>query len=179
MKANFSLKMLHDPAYQVFFNTDIVKKTQLTVDGFDRVLSISEPSVPMSTYLVAFVLCDFAVNTVHSLEGITIRTIVPEDQNNHTQYALEFASKVIQSFFYIEGCDKVNFDWLQVLSFFNQFFKVDYPLQKLDLVAVPDFGAGAMVRLMGTAFQSERLTVLGFTGELGYHHLSNDNAAVQ
>lgn len=125
MKATFRLQLLHESRYTVFFNTEIVETKQIKLaNGESRTLSISETSVPMSTYLVAFVVCDFAVNSMTNKDGIVVRTVVPEEQNGHTNYALKFASKVI--------------------SFFQAFFKVDYPLRKLDLIAVPDFGAGAM-----------------------------------
>lgn len=32
----------------------------------------------------------------------------------------------------------------KILSFFNDYFGIDYPLPKSDLVAIPDFAAGAM-----------------------------------
>lgn len=125
MKATFRLQLLHDPRYNVYFNTEIVETRQIRLSsGESKTLSISETSVPMSTYLVAFVVCDFAVNTMTNKDGIVVRTVVPEEQNVNTAYALKFGSEVI--------------------SFFQAFFKVDYPLRKLDLIAVPDFGAGAM-----------------------------------
>ena len=129
MKATFRLRLLHQPNYTVFFNTEIVDTQTVQLEGGHlKTLSTSETTVPMSTYLVAFVVCDFAVSSVKnddsSTGGIVVRTVVPEEQNAHTAYALQFGSKVI--------------------TFFQKFFKVDYPLRKLDMVAVPDFSAGAM-----------------------------------
>lgn len=48
---------------------------------------------------------------------------VPE-KKEYTDYALDTASKL--------------------LEFYNDFFEINYPLKKLDLVAIPDFLAGAM-----------------------------------
>lgn len=121
-KATFSLKMVHDPNYQVLFNSEKREMISYNRDGLQ--LSIFDNTIRMSTYLVAFVVCDFKSKNTHTKEGIQVRVLVPRDSFNQSEYALKSASKV--------------------LSYFQEFFNITYPLTKLDLVAVPDFGAGAM-----------------------------------
>jgi aminopeptidase N len=87
-------------------------------------MSIFEETVPMSTYLVAFIVCDFHFHAAKTKEGIDVRAVVPGEQVSQAEFALEYATAI--------------------LSYFQDFFNVTYPLTKLDLVAVPDFGAGAM-----------------------------------
>lgn len=78
----------------------------------------------MSTYLVAFVVCDFKSLSARTRDGIHVRSLVPNDQYTQAEFSLATATSI--------------------LSYFQEFFNVTYPLSKLDLVAVPDFGAGAM-----------------------------------
>lgn len=80
---------------------------------------IYEESVPMSTYLVAFVVCDFVSQT----NGILTVWTRP-DAINSAAYALEVGPKV--------------------LNFLENFFGIKYPLPKMDMIAMPDFAAGAM-----------------------------------
>ena len=46
-------------------------------------------------------------------------------------------SKESQGHFALEVCVKV-------LDFFEEYFGLDYPLPKMDMLAIPDFAAGAM-----------------------------------
>ena len=44
---------------------------------------------------------------------------------------------------------RLQIDWAssisaRMLAFFEGFFRVDYPLPKQDMIAIPDFSAGAM-----------------------------------
>ncbi|RWS08189.1 Aminopeptidase N precursor-like protein [Dinothrombium tinctorium] len=122
LKATFSLKMVHDPYHEVFFNAEQQTKIPYNTDGLT--LSVFDETVPMSTYLVAFVICDFKTLSARTKEGIHVRVVVPNDQYNQAEYALYAATSI--------------------LSYFQQFFNITYPLTKLDLIAIPDFGAGAM-----------------------------------
>lgn len=78
-----------------------------------------QESVPMSTYLVAFVVCDFQ-NLTDGRVSVWTRPEAIES----ARYALEVAPKI--------------------LTFFENYFNIKYPLPKLDLIALPDFSAGAM-----------------------------------
>uniref|UniRef100_A0A7N6BX71 Aminopeptidase n=1 Tax=Anabas testudineus TaxID=64144 RepID=A0A7N6BX71_ANATE len=120
-KATFLIKISRKPDYMTLSNMPKAKSTPLTnglmLDEFEKT------SVNMSTYLVAFIVANFIpINRTVSNTLVSVYS-VPE-KKEHTEYALETASKL--------------------LEFYNQFFEIDYPLKKLDLVAIPDFLAGAM-----------------------------------
>lgn len=81
-------------------------------------------SVPMSTYLVAFLVSDFSSNKVTTQNGVLYRTWAREAAMDQANYSLGIGSKV--------------------LTFFEDYFNIPYPLPKQDMVAIPDFAAGAM-----------------------------------
>lgn len=60
LKANFSLAMVRDPHYISLFNTE-----KLSSEDFGAELKLDRfaTSVTMSTYLVAFVVCDFGAKS--------------------------------------------------------------------------------------------------------------------
>lgn len=78
-----------------------------------------EETVPMSTYLVCFTVTDFK-----SLSNGTFSVWARSDAIQSAELALDFGPKLLQ--------------------FFVDFFNVSYPLAKLDMIAIPDFSAGAM-----------------------------------
>ena len=56
MKATFSTVIVHEKDYKALSNMPVVKQEQLS-NG--RIESHFMKSVPMSTYLLAFIVCDF------------------------------------------------------------------------------------------------------------------------
>lgn len=78
----------------------------------------------MSTYLVAFVVCDFEVVSKISQKNVNVSVIAAKDKIQQADFALQSATKL--------------------MDFYDDFFGVAYPLQKQDLIAIPEFGAGAM-----------------------------------
>ncbi|GBO12741.1 Aminopeptidase N [Araneus ventricosus] len=78
-----------------------------------------EKTVRMSTYLLAFIVSDFGKPAMDQFSVWSRKSVI-----DTTAYALEVGPKI--------------------LSFYETFFKVKYPLPKTDMVAIPDFSAGAM-----------------------------------
>lgn len=88
------------------------------VDGY--VWDVYKESVPMSTYLVAFVICDFERKS----NGKNFAVWTRKDAIRSMDYALSVGPKV--------------------LDFLEDFFGIKYPLPKTDMIAIPDFAFGAM-----------------------------------
>jgi len=82
------------------------------------------PTPKMSTYLLAFIAGEFEHIEAKTKEGITVRVFTTPGKINQAKFALDVAFKT--------------------LSYFTGYFKVPYPLPVLDLIAIPDFAAGAM-----------------------------------
>uniref|UniRef100_A0A665WV37 Aminopeptidase n=1 Tax=Echeneis naucrates TaxID=173247 RepID=A0A665WV37_ECHNA len=120
-KATFLVKINRKSDYMTLSNMPMAKSTPLN----DSLVQdeYKKTSVNMSTYLVAFIVGDFIPVTKDVSKTQVSVYSVPE-KKEHTDYALDTASKL--------------------LEFYNNFFEIDYPLKKLDLVAIPDFLAGAM-----------------------------------
>ncbi|XP_056129079.1 leucyl-cystinyl aminopeptidase isoform X2 [Lampris incognitus] len=120
-KASFLVKITREHGYIALSNMPKAKTTTLLnglqLDEFEK------SSVNMSTYLVAFVIANFTFVSRNVSNTVVSVYSVPE-KKEHTLYALDTASKL--------------------LKFYNTFFDINYPLSKLDLVAIPDFLAGAM-----------------------------------
>ncbi|KAI4820732.1 hypothetical protein KUCAC02_028702 [Chaenocephalus aceratus] len=120
-KATFLIKISRKTDFMTLSNMPLAKSTPL-VNGLVQD-EFEKTSVNMSTYLVAFIVANFTSVTKNVSNTLVSVYSVPE-KKEHTDYALETCSKL--------------------LEFYNDFFEINYPLKKLDLVAIPDFLAGAM-----------------------------------
>ena len=83
-----------------------------------------DTSKTMSTYLLAFVVGELDCVRGATAEGVAVAVWTPVGEAEKGRFALEVAIKT--------------------LSFFSAYFDEAYPLPKMDMVAVPDFAAGAM-----------------------------------
>jgi aminopeptidase 2 len=94
---------------------------------------------PMSSYLVAFVVADLA-------RYVAPNSTAPRDDSERDQ-AGSPPRVAISVYSTHETINQTHYAGLiarQALAQFESIFKVDYPLPKMDLVAIPDFSAGAM-----------------------------------
>lgn len=78
----------------------------------------------MSTYLAAFAVGEFERISVTTKEGTLVSVLTTPGKKDEGTFALEVGVKA--------------------LEFYNDYFGIPYPLPKLDMLAVPDFAAGAM-----------------------------------
>ncbi|VAI31882.1 unnamed protein product [Triticum turgidum subsp. durum] len=81
-------------------------------------------SPPMSTYLVAIVVGLFEYVEGMTTKGTRVRVYTQTGKSNQGKFALDVGVKS--------------------LNLYEDYFATPYPLPKLDMVAIPDFAAGAM-----------------------------------
>ncbi len=92
----------------------------------------------MSTYLVAFLVGDFKCSSGKE-DDVPIRVCATPDKVALTPFALDAAK--------------------YFLRYYDQYFGIKYPMPKLDLVAIPDFEAGAMENFGCITFRETELLV--------------------
>ena len=121
--------------------------------GDGRVRITFADTMPMSTYLVAFVVGPLEATPPIDVDGIPLRVVHRPGQGQLTGFALEVGAFA--------------------LRYFADYYGIVYPGDKMDMVAVPDFAFGAMENLgcvtyretlllldPATATQAERLDVV-------------------
>ncbi|KAK6198853.1 alanine/arginine aminopeptidase [Scheffersomyces amazonensis] len=119
-KAKFTISIITQKELTALSNMD-VKET--TLIGDDKKLVAFNTTPIMSTYLVAFVVGE--LNYVENNDyRVPIRVYATSGTENLGVYSADIAAKT--------------------LKFFDKKFDIEYPLPKLDMVAIPDFAAGAM-----------------------------------
>ncbi|CAK9317339.1 unnamed protein product [Citrullus colocynthis] len=93
------------------------------VNGHLKTVSYQESPI-MSTYLVAIVVGLFDYVEDHTTDGVKVRVYCQVGKANQGKFALHVAVKT--------------------LDLYKDYFAVPYSLPKLDMIAIPDFAAGAM-----------------------------------
>ena len=94
-----------------------------------------ETTPKMSTYLVALAVGDFECIS-GAADGTPVRICSTPDKKSLAAFALESTQKIVE--------------------YYNRYYSIKYPFKKLDIVAVPDFAAGAMENT-GAIFYRETL----------------------
>lgn len=124
-KAIFEISMAHQKDYVALSNMPIhwseplEGKSGWLWDHFDE-------SVPMSTYLVAY-----GINCFKSMEGV----MVEGSKSSFKVWARPDA---------IDQAEYSSVIGPKILKFYEDYFEQPFPLPKTDMIAIPDFGAGAM-----------------------------------
>ncbi|HRV76271.1 MAG TPA: M1 family metallopeptidase, partial [Candidatus Saccharimonadales bacterium] len=117
---NLQLNLINSSTNEVtLFNTPI--KSSSHNNGLRTVRFNTTPK--MSTYLLALIVGELK-SKENKVDNTLVRVFTTPDKVSSVDFALEFASKS--------------------LKFLEEKFGMSYPLEKLDLVAVPDFDAGGM-----------------------------------
>src|SRR3954465_8648780 len=132
LKATFALTAVIDTGDHAISNGAVVSD-QPGPAGKHTVTFATTPK--MSSYLVALTVGDFVCNE-GAADGIPIRICSTPDKKALTGFALESTE--------------------QIVKFYNRYYTEKYPFKKLDVVAVPDFAAGAMENT-GAIFYRETL----------------------
>ncbi len=136
MKARFRLAVTTGAGNQVISNAPIAR-TERRDDGRRTVHFEATP--PLSTYLVALAVGALEATEPTALGPTPIRVWHPPGKGHLTGFALEAARECLQRL--------------------EEYFDLAYPYAKLDLVAVPDFEAGAMENAGAVFFRETLLLV--------------------
>ncbi|XP_067616976.1 aminopeptidase N [Eurosta solidaginis] len=118
LKANFTLKIARPRNMTTISNMPIIyTKKHETI--YNYVWDQFAETLPMSTYLVAYAISDFK----HITNG-NFSVWARKDAIQSASYALSVGPKI--------------------LRFLEEYFDLAFPLPKIDMIALPDFQAGAM-----------------------------------
>uniref|UniRef100_A0A671RK97 Aminopeptidase n=1 Tax=Sinocyclocheilus anshuiensis TaxID=1608454 RepID=A0A671RK97_9TELE len=120
-KANYTVRIRRGPSHIALSNMPLEQTVEIGNGLFEDQFEVS---VKMSSYLLAFIVCDFRSVSGMTATGINISIYAVPEKWHQTHYALEAA--------------------LRLMEFYEQYFNILYPLPKLDLIAIPDFQSGAM-----------------------------------
>ena len=143
MKATFDIALTVDAGDTVISNTNLISDKPGPVKGKHTLEFARTPK--MSTYLVAFLVGDFKCTSGKS-DGVPIRACSTPDKVELTRFAVESAEFV--------------------LHYYDNYFGIKYPMPKLDMVALPDFEAGAMENFGCITYRETDLLVNSKTGDI-------------
>jgi aminopeptidase N len=135
-KAVYNIKLVIDKGDTAISNGKIISDVPGPGDG-KHTLTFS-PSPKMSTYLVAMMVGDFVCKS-GAADGIPIRVCTVPGKENLVGWALTSAENI--------------------LKFYDTYYYTKYPFQKLDIIAFPDFAAGAMENVAAITYRETDLFV--------------------
>ncbi len=144
LKATFDISLVVDAGDTALSNGPIASDTPGPAAGKHTLHFARTPR--MSTYLVAFLVGDFQC-TAGEQDGVTIRVCSTPDKVALTSYGVDFAK--------------------YALHYYNNYFGIPYPLKKLDLIALPDFEAGAMENFGAITYRETALLIDPKTASTG------------
>lgn len=117
-------------------------------------------SMRMSTYLLAFVVMDF-----ENISDENFQVWTRADAIGSAKYALSIGPKI--------------------LRFYEDFFNIQYPLPKVDMISLPDFTAGGNLNCFLFGFRTIEFIFPYYCvvnsrsdGKLGFDHFSRGRSLV-
>jgi puromycin-sensitive aminopeptidase len=135
-KAVFGVTLVVDDGLLAISNGAEVER-QRRDDG--KVAVRFADTMPMSTYLVAFVVGPLEATEPIDVRGVPMRIVHVPGKSHLTSFGLDVG----------RFC----------LGWFQDYYGIAYPSDKVDLVALPDFAAGAMENLGCITFRENLLLV--------------------
>lgn len=146
-----------EPDYKATFDiTAVADKGQVAISNYKVISDTPGPgekhtvkfatTAKMSSYLAALVVGNFEY-IEGSADGIPIRVYSTPGKKDMGKFALEASEYIV--------------------SYFDKYFGIKYPYGKLDLVALPDFSAGAMENVGCITFREVILLIDEKQGSVG------------
>ncbi|XP_071495550.1 aminopeptidase Ey-like [Diadema antillarum] len=128
MKATFNITVIHQSGFTALSNMPLISND--TIDnphgqaGEPWVRSVFERTLPMSTYIVCYVVCDFEFEERTTAGNVTFRVWARREALSSVVFALE--------------------DGVAMLDYYDYYYGTKFPLPKMDMIAIPDSSVGAM-----------------------------------
>jgi len=135
-KATFTTSLVVDADHLAISNTK--PHNEYLLDDGRRRIDFA-PTMPMSTYLVAFVVGPLEATEPIDVDGVPLRIVHRPGQGHLTEFACDVAA--------------------HALRWFSNYYGIPYPSDKVDLVAIPDFAFGAMENLGCVTFREVLLLI--------------------
>jgi aminopeptidase N/puromycin-sensitive aminopeptidase len=143
-KATYDVTLIVDKGDTAISNTNIA--SDKPGPGGDKHTIKFATTPKMSTYLVAFLVGDFQCTSGES-DGVPIRACATPDKVELGKYAVKAAEFV--------------------LHYYDNYFGIKYPMPKLDMIAIPDFEAGAMENFGAITYRETDLLIDEKTASVG------------
>ncbi|XXG94745.1 phosphopyruvate hydratase [Hypoxylon texense] len=125
-KAKFTVTLIADKHLTCLSNMDVASESEVhsEMSGSTKKAVKFNATPLMSTYLVAFIIGE--LNYIETKKfRVPIRVYAPPSSDiEHGRFSLELAART--------------------LEYYEKIFGAEFPLPKMDMVAIPDFAAGAM-----------------------------------
>ena len=143
-KAVFAVTLVADPSHLAISNgPEISRRSIRGTNGagneVDKVSVTFADTMPMSTYLVAFVVGPLEATAPVDVDGVPLRIVHVPGKGHLTDFALDVGAKS--------------------LRWFVNYYGIPYPDAKIDMVALPDFAAGAMENVGCITYRESLLLV--------------------
>ena len=131
LKATFQVIINVDSGLCALSNMPIIAEKEVIIDQKTKKQFVFDTTPIMSTYLLAMAVGEFDFIESRAIpkspvgsKPIDVRVYTLKGQSEQGEFGLDVAVKT--------------------LEFFSSYFDIAYPLPKMDLIAIPDFAAGAM-----------------------------------
>ncbi|MGE3271452.1 MAG: M1 family metallopeptidase [Chloroflexota bacterium] len=134
MKAVFSVTLVVDEGLMAVSNGQQLSETPT---GNGKIAVKFADTIKMSTYLVCFVVGKLEATDPVDVDGTPLRIIFVPGKRHMADFALEVGAFT--------------------LRFFADYYGIPYPGDKLDMIALPDFAAGAMENLGAITYRETAL----------------------
>ena len=121
-KAVFRMTITAEDKYTILSNTSAVEETK-SEDGMWKTVKFGD-SPKMSSYLLAFIVGELKYVEDFTKKGVRVRVYTRPERIQFADFSLRTA--------------------VWSLNFYDEYFGIEYPLDKCDNIAIPDFSAGAM-----------------------------------
>lgn len=126
LKSEFTITLVADKHLTCLSNMDVASETEVhsEISGTTKKAVKFNKTPKMSTYLLAFIIGELNYVETNNFR-VPVRVYAPPSQDiEHGRFSLELAART--------------------LEFYEKTFDSKFPLPKMDMVAIPDFSAGAM-----------------------------------